>query len=266
MTLDLHDLPARAVSIRASRMINDRVAKVLISYFGKCDASYIQSQVSKQLNGLGSIVEGSFHDVDVEGSSGKAAVGYVRVNREVRMPTQSELRASYRVLSSNILMSNEDRTLWEIKKGKNATYLARHGNEDLSELLELCTAKVTANSSERSALNASVRPEQYDFATFVNEVGDRDYGFVLASSNKKSKIVSFNMKTAVVIPNESVIASVQVTIDPILAKTIKRKVEADTKDGSLADMEDYYKTLYSYDPEYMKEFIDDVKELEKSIA
>ena len=266
MTLDVRGLPSRAVSIRASRMINDRVAKVLVSYYGKCTPEFIQAQVTQSLNGLGSVVEGSFHDVTAEGISGRAAVGYVRVNREVRMPTQAELRASYRVLSSNILMSNEDRTLWEVKKGKNATYLARHGNEDLSELLDLCTAKVNVNSSERAALNASIRPEQYDFASFVNECGDRDYGFVLAASSKNCKIVSYNMKAAVVVPNDAVLSSVSCTIDPILAKTIKRKVEADTKDGSVADMEDYYRTLFAYDPEYMQEIIDDVKELEKSIA
>lgn len=266
MSLDVRGLPSRAVSIRASHMINDRVAKVLIAYYGKCSPEFIEAQIAQQLNGLGSVVEGSFKEVSAEGVSGRTAVGYVRVNREVRMPTEHELRASYRVLSSNILMSNEDRTLWEVKKGKNATYLARHGTEDLSELLELCTAKVNVNSSERAALNASVRPEQYDFVSFVNECGDRDYGFVLASSNKKTKVVSYNMKAAVVVPNDAVLSSVSCTIDPILAKTIKRKVEADTKDGSVADMEDYYRTLFAYDPEYMQEIIDDVKELEKSIA
>nr|DAH48050.1 MAG TPA: hypothetical protein [Caudoviricetes sp.] len=266
MSLDVRGLSSRAVSIRASRMVNDRVAKVLIAYYGKCTPEFIENQIAQQLNGLGAVVEGSFKEVAAEGVSGRVAVGYVRVNREVRMPTQAELRASYRVLSSNILMSNDDRTLWEVKKGKNATYLARHGNEDLSELLELCTAKVTPNSSERAALNASVRPEQYDFVSFVNECGDRDYGFVLASSDKKTKVVSYNMKTAVVVPNDAVLSSVQCTIDPILAKAVKRKVEADTKDGSVADMEDYYRTLFSYDPDYMQEFIDDVKALEKSIA
>ena len=266
MNFDVRGLASRAVSIRASRMINDRVAKVLIGYYGKCTPEFIESEVAHQLNGLGSIVEGSFKKVAPEGVSGNCAVGYVRVNREVRMPTDKELRASYRVLSSNILMSNEDRTLWEVKKGKNATYLARHGNEDLSELLELCTANVNVNSSERATLNASVRPEQYDFVSFVNESGDRDYGFVLAASNKKTKIVSYNMKAAVVVPNEAVLSSVPCTIDPILAKAVKRKVEADTKDGSVADMEDYYRTLFAYDPEYMQEIIDDVKALEKSIA
>lgn len=267
MNLNLQGLPSRSVAIRASRMVTPKVAKVIISYSGKVTPDYIASEISKSLNGLGSVVESSFHPIEVDGyTSTNLAVGYVRTNREVRMPTKQEMQASYKVLSSNILMSNEDRSLWEVKKGKNTTYLARHGTDDLSGLLDLCTAKVSVMSSETHALQASVMPQKYDVITFVNEMGDCDFGFVLAANDVQTKVVAYSTKSARVIPNASVMTSCECKIDPLLAKAVKRRVMANTQDGSTADMEAYYRELFSYDPQYMQEFLDAVKEMTKSIA
>lgn len=264
-SLNIKNLASSGVAIIASSMVNDRLAKVVISYNGKVTASDIAKAVSTQLKGLGSVVESSFRDLHVDGL-GKMAVGYIKANREVRMPTDAEIKANYKVLSSNILRSNEDRTLWEVKKGKNTTYLARHGNDDLSELVNLCTANARPTSCVTLAVQASVKPENYDFVSFVNEFGEMDYGFVVSANAQKSKVVAYSNRDVKTVDNTAVVDAFEVKIDPLTAKAVKRKVLADTKDGSTADMVDYYRELFSYDEDYMNEFLDDIKQMSKEIA
>lgn len=263
--LNLNNLRTKSVAIHASRMINPKLAKVVVAYTGDVDCDFVQMELSRVLNGKGKPVEGSFRKASIEGI-GNVAVGYIRANREVRMPSSMELKASYKVMSSNILMSNEDRSLWEVKRGKNATYLTRHGNDDLSELLDVCTASVHPMSTETHAVNASVKPEKYDLVAFVNNIGDLDYGFALASDSISTKVVAYSSKSAIVVPNSAIIESREFRIDPIIAKSIKNRVEATTQDGSTADMEEYYRELYSYNPEYMEEVIQAIREMAQSIA
>lgn len=265
MFLNLKEIPSGSnIGIVAHNMLSEKLAKVVVSYTGEFDEQKINQSIAQQMKGLASVVESSFRPLRVAGL-GKMALGYVKANREVRMPSQDEIKAGYRVLSSNILRSNEDRSLWEIKKGKNATYLARHGNDDISELVSLCTANAHPTSCVTAAVNASVRPESYDFVTFVNKFGDLDYGFVTASNDQMSKVVAYSDKQAVVIDNQHIVEAREVQIDPLTAKAVKKRVMADTKDGSVADMESYYRELFSYDEAYMREFIDDIKEMSKEL-
>ena len=264
--LNLKGVTTDSVSIVAARNITPTLSRVIISCTGNMTPEKIKFAIAKQLSGLGSIVESSFRKLELPEVGRHIAVGYVRANREVRMPTENEIKANYRVLSSNILMSNEDRTLWEVKKGKATTYLARHGSEDLSELVSLATANSHPVSSVTAAVNASVQAQKFDFVTFVNEFGDVDHGFVLNATAKNVKIVAMSSRNTVVAPSATIINAHQVKIDPLLAKAVKKQVEADTKDKSWADAEDYYKELFKYDPDYMNEFLDDIKQAEKAVA
>lgn len=256
---------ARSVSVVASRMVSPRVAKVVVSYAGNVDCDFVQQEIARMFNGQASVVESSFRPMNCDGYA-KMASCFIRANREIRMPSQKELKASYRVLSSNVLMSNEDRTLWEVKKGANTTYLTRHSNDDLSHLLDLVTANSHPRSSVTTALSASVVPEKYDLVAFVNALGDLDVGFVMASNSESTKVVSYASKKAVIVSNASIVDSRECKIDPQLVKAVKRKVEADTKDGSISDMETYYKALYSYDTQYMQEVLDAVRDLGNTLA
>ena len=68
------------------------------------------------------------------------------------------------------------------------------------------------------------------------------------------------------IDNKAIVDAFEVKLDPLTAKAVKRKVLADTKDGSTADMVDYYRELFAYDEDYMNEFLDDIKQMSKEIA
>ena len=264
--LNLKGVSTDSVSIVAARTITPNLSRVIISCVGQVTPEKIKLAIAKQLNGFGSIVESSFRRLDLPEVGKYLAVGYVRANREVRIPTESEIKANYRVLSSNILMSNEDRSLWEVKKGKATTYLARHGNEDLSELVSLATANSHPVSSVTAAVTASVQPQKFEFVTFVNEFSDVDHGFVLSANSKNVKLVAMSNRNTVVTPVATIINAHQVKIDPLMAKAVKKQVEANTQDGSWADAEDYYKELFAYDPAYMQEFLDDIKQTENAVA
>lgn len=251
---------AKSASIVAYKQVSPTLFKVAVTHTKNADSKFIASAVSKSLKNSAMLVEGSLHKANIPGVS-NVSIGYIKANREVRLPTELELKSSYKILSSNILMSKDDSTLWELKKNKNTTYLAKKGHDDLSELVNMVTASAHPVSGITSVVQASVIPEKYDFITFINSSGDIDHGFVLASNSEKTKVVAYNTLSATVVSNNAVLDSHECKIDPLLAKTVKRKLEADTKDGSLNDMETYYRELYQYSPEYINEIIRQIDEM-----
>src|ERR1700748_609435 len=107
------------------------LAKVMISYTGKFNKESIRAAIRQQLDNRATPVEDSFREVKAG-----VSVGFLRANKELRVVEAHELRANYRAMgSSNIMMSEVDNSLWEVKQGKGGTFLARHGNEDRSELV-----------------------------------------------------------------------------------------------------------------------------------
>ena len=103
---DLRSL-VNTVAITDYTMVSPSLARVIISYTGSPDKSFINNTLVKKFKGLAAPVEASFRSLD-----NNSAVGYVHLNREVRATNEKQIRASYKVLSKNILMSNEDDSLW----------------------------------------------------------------------------------------------------------------------------------------------------------
>src|ERR1700676_2545328 len=118
------------VSITDYQMKTATLAKVIVSFTGKQTKDELRASLLQKFDGLAAPVEDSFRIVKAG-----VAVGFIRANKEVRVVNDKELRASYRVMSSNIMMDNADKSLWEIREGKAGKFLARHGHEDLSELV-----------------------------------------------------------------------------------------------------------------------------------
>jgi hypothetical protein len=102
----------KTVSITDYDMLSPTLARVVIAYTGRQTKESIRATILEKTDNLAAPVENSFRIVKAN-SVGGIAVGYLRANKEVRVIDEKEIRAGYRVMSSNIMMDNSDRSLWE---------------------------------------------------------------------------------------------------------------------------------------------------------
>lgn len=244
------------ITVTDYKMITSKVARVIISFTGTPTKENISSTLVKSFKGLAAPIEGSFRKLDKF-----SAVGYVRANRETRLTNEKEIRASFISASknSNILMSNEDNSLWEVKEGAGNIYLARYGNEDLSSLIE-STLSHNPNAP-RISMVASVLPQPKELVAYVTDTGDVDYGFATKVGTKNVALVSYATRANTVIPASKVVASYEADISKETDLYIHKCLLAETKDNAKATMEDYYRKLYGYDQDYMNECIRQIEEL-----
>lgn len=248
------ELKTKTVTISDYEIISPTLAKVVVSYTGQLSKNEIKAAILEKFDNKVAPVENSFQKVTSHARGG-SAVGFVKANREVRLATEKELRASYRVMSSNILMDATDRSLWEIKQGSSGKFLARHGNEDLSELVQ-ATVERNANvpSIRHIAMAQAVKGE---LASFVSRTGEMDYGFVLQASAEKVKILSKTTGMPEVVKMEAVTNLSRVGIPKSFhQQMVKACISREDKDQA----QEYWKKLYSYSPAYMDDLVQQVED------
>lgn len=236
------------IAITDYAMKSPTLAKVIISYTGNFGRDFVHSELCKMLAGAAQPIKASFKKVK-EG----VAVGFVKANRAVRVPTDKELKAM-RVLGSNMLMDEADKSLWEVKSGATGKYLARHGQEDLSELVA-STRHFRPEIPKLSHITIA-RAARDELVAFVDAEGDVDHGFATATSDTQVKVVSFARRTPMTINYDDVVS---ITPQPINAG-IKQAVLASLTPEQKKQANEYWTRLYSYDPEYMRETIRQVNE------
>lgn len=238
------------VAITDYKMKNPTLAKVIVSFTGSQSKDELRAALLQKFEGLAAPVEDSFRIVKAG-----VAVGFVRANKEVRVVSDNEIRASYKVMSSNIMMDNADKSLWEIREGKAGKFLARHGNEDLSEL-------VNASTNRRQDIPAIrhiqiAKAARGEFVSFVSKSGDMDHGFCVASSDTQVKVVSTTTRMPTVVDYDTVTAISQVPIHKAFAK---KMVEAGISRADKDKEIQYWTELYSWAPDYLQERVDQINE------
>lgn len=248
------------VAIADYSMVSPTIARVIVSFTGKQTPSKLAAAVAKITDNQAAIIENSFRLV-----TNNSAVGYIRANREIRSVTENEIRAGYKSASSNILMSNEDDSLWEVKKIGGQTYLARQNNDNLEDLVTAVANYNTINTPKLKLLS-SVQPKRNELVAFVSDAGDVDYGFVTATGNDSVKILSKASRKPVIASLNRVIASYEVDIDKKTDAAVRQNVSKQVRAAARSDAEtkatmtDYYNELYGYDPEYLAEVIKQINE------
>lgn len=246
----------QTMSITDFKMVSPELAKVIVSTTGEFAKQEYRNALSAKLKGLGAPVDNSFRSIRKN-----AAVGFVRANREVKLVNSSELRAHYRVLSSasNILMDNEDRSLWEIHNGKGGSYLTRHGNEDLSSLIHASMNPVQGIPKVHQLTIGQGGISE--LAAYVTDYGDSDYGFIVKTNANKCLVVSKALQETRTVNNDMVTGFYHIGIDAAVNREIKKKLVAESQyTGDKATSIEYWKTLFSYAPEYADEMVSMVEE------
>lgn len=240
----------QTVAITDFRLVNAKLAQVVISFTGRQNKESLRASLEDKMQKLATPVEDSFRIVKAG-----VAVGFVRANTEVRVVDEKEIRASYRVMSSNIMRDNSDKSLWEVKDGKAGKYLARYGNEDLSELINASVHRRPdiPRLSQITMTKAGVG----EFASFVTPAGDLEHGFVALSNSSKARIVSAKTKLAITVTNDQIVSLAQVTIPKEHKKAMAlAKISQADKTQAI----EYWKRLYFYDPAYLQDVIDQVND------
>ena len=239
----------RTVSITDHQVMSPTLAKVIISYTGDVDSNFIHESLSKAFEYQASPVQSSFKKVK-EG----VAIGFIRANKAVRAVSKNEISAKYRVMSSNILMDKSDQSLWDIKEGAAGKYLARHGKEDLTALVQASTQRRQDIPGIRHITIA--RAAKSELVAFVDDDGDMDHGFAVATNDDKVKVVSFTRRIPVTVDYASVVSISPVTLPAALQKEITASLTSEEKASAIA----YYTRLYGYAPEYVREITRQINE------
>lgn len=248
------------VAIADYEMISPKIARVILSYTGNQTPSKIAASVAKMTGNQAAIVENSFRQVNDH-----CAIGYIRANCEIRPVSEKEIRANYSSASANILMSNEDDSLWEVKKVGDQTYLAKQNNDDLDDLI-MAVANHKLTGTPKLATFASVKPQRNELVAFVNDAGDVSYGFVTAIGKGSVKIQASNTSYPVLAKNDRIIGAYEVEIDAAtdtaVRKQLSHKIRAAARSDAdiKATMSQYYSELFGYDPEYVSKIIQQIEE------
>lgn len=256
MNINTQGISTVTASITDYELITAKLARVVVAFTGRQSKEQITESLAKQMSYMGTPVENSFRMLKAG-----VAVGYVRANQELRPTTEQELRAGYQVMASNILMSNEDRTLWEVKTGASGTFLARQGQEDLSELVEACVNRRSDVPRLSQVVSANVAAPR-EFVAYAAESGDMDYGFAIKASKdgSKLKVVSSTTGRVETIRSTQVASALPRDAVAIPRSTHNKIVASGIDRDDVNQQVEYYNRLYGYNPTYLAEVIRQVED------
>lgn len=243
------------VSLQDHQMVTPTLARVVLSWTGQQpDRSEVAASIADLFNGLASPVESSFRSL--QSGPVSVAIGFVKANREVKEYT-SEIAANqgrYKAMASNLLMDREDQSLWEVHSGSTGKFLVKKGNEDLSELVHLATARKATLPT--LAQVASVPAEVQEFAAFVDPtVQEVMHGYIVGRADGgKVHVLAFEGDGQdQEIPEDLLVEVVNLDGKDQEAAKIKMSAEVAADRGAMVS---YYTKLFgSYAPDYLKNVI-----------
>lgn len=252
------------VAINEVRVLNPRVAQIVISSFSTRNTDALVTALRERLGGGLTPVRASFRWLDHERT---AAMGFVARTPEIRDLGKSEpVTAGFRLVASNMYLSDSDKSTWEMKTTGSGAYMVRHGDEDLAELLE-ASRSPSRSGAPRMATMASVSVQPHEIVAFVNASGSTtpamDYGFCLAVKDGQYHVLSSSSGSAVRVAADSVVSAHTLDSKEIHAlytsgaQKANIKASAYDKSGSI----EYYKKLYSYAPDYVAKVVQEINEM-----
>lgn len=262
--LDMDSILARVNSFSTNlqdfEMVSPTLAKVLITYSGTAPIKEeVRASIAKLFGQQAAPVENSFRSLERTGGS-KTLAGFIRYQSDVKEydETASAIDGRYKQMASNLLMDNEDKSMWEVKAGNTGKYLVRHGEDDLSELVHLAACKKSGQPTLSQI--ASVPAEPKEFAAYV-DIGQEEvmHGYVVAKTRDglKMSILPFegNGETQE-IATAQLVEVAALDGEDEQAAGVKMPVTA----AGVIDREaqiQYYRKLYgSYAPQYVQALID----------
>lgn len=239
----------KTLNITDYSLVTANLAKVVVSYTGEIDSDEFRSRLVAKLNGLAAPVASSFKRI-----AAGVAIGFIRANRQVVVPSSKELKANYRVMAKNVLMSESDKQLWDVRSGAAGTYLVRRGEEDLGELVNAATQRRTDVPRVRDVTIAKAAAKE--LVAFVGEDGSIDHGFATATSDNKVRVLSVARGHTMEVTYDQVVSIYPVDVKPDVQRAVTASLTAAERQSAVA----YYRRLYSYAPDYLQQVIRQINE------
>jgi len=259
--LDMDSILARvntfSVNLQDYELLTPTVARVMITYSGTAPIKEeVRASLSKLFGQQAAPIENSFRSLERTGGS-KCLAGFIRYQSDVHEydETASSNQGRYKQMASNLLMDNEDKSMWEVKAGSTGKYLVRHGEEDLSELVHLAHAR--KSGAPTLAQLASVPAESREFVAYVDLKHEEVmHGYVVAKADDaKMTVVAFEGDGEVEEISTAQLVEVAAFDNGEDEKAMGTKL-AVTAAGDRQAMIDYYKKAYSYSQDYINQIID----------
>ena len=245
----MFQLNTKTVAVTDYKQLNANVARVMLSYTGALSQEDIRKSIAAKFEGQAHLVEGSAREVQAG-----VAVAFLRANTEVRVVDEKSLTAGYKLVASNMVMDNEDRSLWSVKTGKGGKFLTRTEQQDLSELITAHVHRTPGVPGLRHLTAA--KAAKSELVAYVTQDGSMDYGFAVAGNDEKVRLVSFKAQAPITVGYDQVCAIMPVQIDRETKKQISAALSPADKANAIA----YWRTLYSFAPDYMNEVIRQVEQ------
>ena len=253
-------LPA---SVTEYQLINDRVARVIVATVSNPNVTRLMYALESGLGQAVSPIRSSFRWLTNDKTS---LVGFVTLATPQRLLDQDDpVTAGYRLIAKNMYMSQEDESVWEMKKASAGTYMVRHGQDDLGELLEASRVSPRGATPRMASLvSASAQPTE--LVAFVNSRGSRqpavEYGFAVKREDGGVSVVCAGYSDPLQVRSQEIVASYTLDTNEVhrhyKAGAERQRVQAGSdKSASI----EYYKKLYSYAPDYLKMVIQEVEEM-----
>ena len=253
--LDIDAITAKmnlsTINLTDYKMVTPTVARVVISCTGQdTDESVTRSEIAKLFGEQASPIVSSFRKLPTGGEVA-TVVGFVKANRQV-MAMEDVPKEKMKLMASNLMMNQDDKSLWDVRKGAAGEYLVRQGSEDLSELIQL--ARKPKIGTPSLAAIASMPAEPREFVAYVDtKLEEVQHGFVIASEGDNVTVIPVGMEQAVECKLECLVEVSYLDADD--EKMLGQKTMA-TAGMDKSAMIEYYRKAYGYAPAYVAKIIE----------
>ena len=231
--------------------VSNRVSQVCVRLpLGNKELSKVQlaASIKSVLSNDGMPVLGSFRRCE---SDDNYAIGFVVANLETISVSEASERG-LRPVTASLFLDKEDESVWNVTSSPDGQILVREGKENLSALLE--TARVRdVSAPELASFNSA---DSGDFIAFVDPLsGNMRGGMVLASTEDGVEVITPDSEETEIVSNNEIVDVIDPEGETEQVASAQGIEIAEFNSKSKASMKEYYKQVFSYSPEYIKQMM-----------
>ena len=204
------------------------------------------------------------------------ATGFVTSKKEEREYTDEVASSGrYKVIAKNVMMDQEDESLWEVNSSGDSKYLIRHGEEDLSGLVALASLEQRTRSGRSINVASIVVPNisAGEFVTYINpKTCELAYGYAVGYESVTAKdendedvevdelqVFDRESNDIINVDPHLVVESAEMNGDDLENMPEEERASMDEYSNSKEGMKAYYRKMFEYSPAYyqmMEQIID----------
>ena len=237
-------------SVLDTKLVSPEVAKVIVALSDtNVSKDAVIASITNALQGQFAPVLGSFRQV--ENGRQPTFVGFITASREM-LTSEDERFKRLKPLTAGIMLDPEDESVWNVHNGENGTFVLREGSEDVAKVLETARVRQTNAPALHQFVYAAVAG---DYISFVDaHAGVLRHGFVVAAYDDNTvSVLTAEDEDPLFIDNEQVVEAVELEDEDVQELETQSNVVKAAFDDTIPSMSEYYKQLFAYAPDYLKQ-------------